>query len=98
MDRWTRLILRQRRLVLAVWLAVILAGGFASTRLGGLLSNDFRVPGTDSPLAQSILQHRFGDRSDGEYLVVFKVARVADPPLLANLQRTVDRAARVIPT
>jgi uncharacterized membrane protein YdfJ with MMPL/SSD domain len=98
MQRWTRWILRRRWLVLAVWLGVILAGGFASTRLGGLLSNDFRVPGTDSARAQSILQHRFGDRSDGEYLVVFRVARVADRPLLTSLQRTVDRAARVIPT
>jgi putative drug exporter of the RND superfamily len=98
MERWTRGILRRRWLVLAVWLAITVAGGFASTRLGGLLSNDFRVPGTDSARAQSILQHRFGDRSDGEYLVVFKVARASDRPQLASLQRTVDRAARVIPT
>jgi uncharacterized membrane protein YdfJ with MMPL/SSD domain len=97
-ERWTRLILRLRWLVLGIWLAVLIAGGFASTRLSGLLSNDFGVPGTDSAQVQSILQQRFGDRSDGEYLVVFKVTRAVNRPLLARLQRTVDRAAAVIPT
>jgi len=90
--------LRLRLPVLAIWLAVLIAGGFASTRLSGLLSNDFRVPGTDSAQAQSILQHRFGDRSDGEYLVVFKVTRAADPALLGRLQQALDRAVAVIPT
>jgi uncharacterized membrane protein YdfJ with MMPL/SSD domain len=97
-ERWTRLVLRFRWLVVGIWLAVLIAGGFASTRLSGLLSNDFGVPGTDSAQVQSVLQQRFGDRSDGEYLIVFKVARSADRELLARLQRTVDHAASVIPT
>jgi len=92
------LILRLRWLVLGIWLAALIAGGFASMRLSGLLSNDFGVPGTDSAQVQSILQQRFGDRSDGEYLVVFKVTRTPNGQLLARLQRTVDRAAAVIPT
>jgi putative drug exporter of the RND superfamily len=90
--------LRLRWPVLAIWLAVLIAGGFASTRLSGLLSNDFRVPGTESAQAQSILQQRFGDRSDGEYLVVFKVTRAADRALLGRLQQALDRAVAVIPT
>jgi uncharacterized membrane protein YdfJ with MMPL/SSD domain len=97
-ERWTCLILRLRWLVLGIWLAVLIAGSFASTRLSGLLSTDFGVPGTDSAQAQSILQQRFGDRSDGEYLVVFKVTGASNRPLLARLQRTVDRAVAVIPT
>ena len=97
-ERWTRLILRLRWLVLGIWLALLIAGGFASTRLSGLLSNDFVVPGTDSARVQSILQQRFGDRSDGEYLVIFKTTRTASRPLLARLQRAVDQAVAVIPT
>jgi RND superfamily putative drug exporter len=97
-ERWTRLMLRLRWLVLGIWLAVLIAGGLASTRISGLLSNDFGVPGTDSAQAQSILQRRFGDRSDGEYLVVFEAARAVNRPLLAQLQQTIDRAAAVIPT
>jgi RND superfamily putative drug exporter len=90
--------LRLRWIVLGIWLAALVAGGFASTRLSGLLSNDFAVPGTDSAQAQSILQQRFGDRSDGEYLVVFRTTRAANRPLLVRLQRTVDRAVAAVPT
>ena len=48
MGRWTRFVLRHRRSVVAVWVVVLLAGGFASSRLSPLLSNTFAVPGTDS--------------------------------------------------
>ena len=97
-ERWTRLIMRWRWLVLGIWLALLIAGGFASMRLSGLLSNDFVVPGTDSARVQSILQQRFGDRSDGEYLVIFETTPTASRPQLARLQRSVDRAVEVIPT
>ena len=48
MERWTRLVLRFRWPVLAVWLVVIVAGFAANAQLSDLLSNTFTVPGTDS--------------------------------------------------
>ena len=63
-----------------------------------MLSNGFAVPGTESYRAQLVLQHHFGDRSDGEFLVVFDVADARERLLRARLQATVDRAASVIPT
>src|SRR6266540_2923657 len=64
MARWTRFVLRFRWPVLAFWLVVLLAGGFATSKLTPLLSNTFTVPGTDSERARTILQEHFGDRSD----------------------------------
>ena len=55
MERWTRLMLRYRWAVVAVWLLVLLAGGWSSTRLSALLSNTFTMPGTDSERARTIL-------------------------------------------
>src|SRR5437868_7271234 len=78
--RTTRRALRHRRSVLAVWLVLLIAGGVASTRLSALLSNDFAVPWTDSAKAATILEHRFGDRSDGEYLPVFAAHRPLTAP------------------
>jgi uncharacterized membrane protein YdfJ with MMPL/SSD domain len=92
--RTTRRALRHRRSIIAVWLVLLIAGAVASTRLSALLSNNFAVPGTDSAEAATILEHRFGDRSDGEYLVVFETPRAFTPLLRAQLQTTVDRAAR----
>jgi RND superfamily putative drug exporter len=96
--RATRRVLRYRGYVLVFWLAVLIAGGVASTRLTALLSNGFAVPGTDSYRAQLLLQRHFGDRSDGEFLVVFDVADARDRGLRTRLQTTIDRAARVVPT
>ncbi len=96
--RTTRRALRHRRAVVAVWLVLLIGGGVASTRLSALLSNDFAVPGTDSARAATILERRFGDRSDGEYLLVFATHRPLTPSSRAQLQATVDRAVSTIPS
>jgi len=95
---WTRLIIRRRWLVVGVWLVVLVAGGFSSTKLSKLLANTFSVPGTDSESVRNVLQQRFGDRSDGSFTIVFQVRDSADPALRVRLQKVVDRAARVVPT
>jgi RND superfamily putative drug exporter len=96
--RWTRFVLRHRRIVLVAWLVVLVAGGYANSKLSPLLSNTFAVPGTDSDRVRNTLEQHFGDRPDGSFTVVFQVANSHDPTLLAGLQRDVARAARVVPT
>jgi uncharacterized membrane protein YdfJ with MMPL/SSD domain len=97
-ERLTRLMIRFRWAVVAVWLVALLAGGFASTKLSGLLANTFTVPGTDSERVRAVLSRDFGDRSDGSFTVVFQVSSSNDPGLVRRLQATVDRAARAVPT
>jgi uncharacterized membrane protein YdfJ with MMPL/SSD domain len=89
---------RYRWLVVAIWLVVLLSGGFASTKLSRLLANSFTVPGTDSERVRTVLASDFGDRSDGSFTVVFRVPSSRDPRLRATLQQRVDRAAHVVPT
>src|SRR6266540_2278217 len=98
MARWTRFVLRFRWPILAVWLVVLLAGGLATSKLTPLLSNTFTVPGTDSERARSILQEHFGDRSDGSFIVVFRVPDSSDAALRARLEELVGRAAKAVPT
>ena len=98
MERWTRLVLRFRWAILAAWIVAILAGGWSSTRLSSLLSNTFSVPGTESEHARQILEEKFGDRSDGAFLLVFRVRYARDPAVRARLQREVDAAATLVPT
>jgi RND superfamily putative drug exporter len=96
--RTTRWALRFRRTVLLAWLVFLIAGGFASTRLSPLLSNNFGVPGTDSARAETTLARHFGDRSDGEYLLVFATPLPLNPPLRLQVQAAVDRAASRVPS
>src|ERR671939_1053733 len=91
MERWTRAVLRYRWVVVACWVVAIAAGFVANSRLTDLLSNTFTVPGTDSERARTILQDSFGDRSDGEFLVVFKGG------LPAMLRPALVRGARAVP-
>src|SRR5919198_6116350 len=97
MERWTRFVLRFRWPILACWLVVLLAGGFAFLRLSALLSNEFSVPGTDSERARTILERHFGDRSDGAFTVVFRVRGGVDRAVYVRLQGALDRAAREVP-
>jgi uncharacterized membrane protein YdfJ with MMPL/SSD domain len=91
-------VLRFRWPILGFWLAVVLAGGYASSQLSPLLSNTFTVPGTDSERVRTILQDRFGDRSDGEFLVVYRVRSAGPADLEARLARATRAAASAVPT
>src|ERR1051326_5317829 len=98
MEKWTRLILGHRWLVVAVWLGVLLAGGYANGKLSALLSNTFTMPGTDSERARTILKEHYGDRSDGAFTVVFQVPSSANSALRGRLQAAMARAAKQVPT
>ena len=98
MERWTRAVLRFRWPIVVGWVAVILVGGYSSTKLRSLLSNTFSVPGTDSERARTILERHFGDRSDGTFNVVFRVRDTRDSATRERLQRALDRAAKELPT
>ena len=98
MERWTRWMIRYRWAVVAAWLVVLLAGGWSSSRLSALLSNEFTMPGTDSERARTILKEHYGDRSDGAFTVVFRVRDSHDARARAQLQRRLAAAAQAVPT
>ncbi|HEY8646564.1 MAG TPA: MMPL family transporter [Gaiellaceae bacterium] len=95
--RWTRLVLRFRRPIVAAWLVVLVAGALASARLTPLLSNSFGVPGTDSERATTLLARDFGERPDGTFTVVFRVRHPGNRAIRDRLRRRVALAAAVIP-
>jgi RND superfamily putative drug exporter len=95
--RWTRLVLRFRRPIVAAWLVVLAAGALASPRLTPLLSNSFDVPGTDSARASALLARNFGERPDGTFTVVFRVRHPGNRLTQDRLRRRVGAAARSIP-
>jgi uncharacterized membrane protein YdfJ with MMPL/SSD domain len=98
MERWTRVMLRYRWLVVAAWLLVLLGGGWSATKLSALLSNSFTMPGTDSERARVILEKHYGDRSDGAFTIVFSVPSSHDPRQRLLLQRRMAAAAELVPS
>jgi len=96
--RTTRCVVRFRSVVVAFWLAALLAGAFASLHLRPLLANGFGVPHSDSQIAADTLAHHFGDRSDGEYLVVFAGDRPVGSAARGQVQAALERAVRTVPS
>jgi uncharacterized membrane protein YdfJ with MMPL/SSD domain len=98
LERMTRCALRFRYVVVAFWLAALLAGAVSSLHLRPLLANGFGVPHSDSQIAAGILTQHFGDRSDGEYLVVFADERPVTRSVRRQAQAALERAVRTVPS
>ncbi|HEY7537511.1 MAG TPA: MMPL family transporter, partial [Gaiellaceae bacterium] len=97
MERWTRFVLRRRWWIVGAWAVVLVVGGALSSNLSSLLSNEFTVPGTDSERARSLLEERFGQRDDGSFLVVARVADSSDAAVRSALRAGLARGAAVVP-
>jgi hypothetical protein len=55
-------------------------------------------PGTDSERVRTILQQRFGDRSDGEFLIVYRLRPGAGTAGVSlALERSIREAAKAVP-
>ena len=91
MDRWTRLMIRHRWLVLGAWVAVLAVSLVAISGLADLLTNRFSLPGTETAKAERILEDHFGQKSTGSFSVV---VRGAEPGSAERLVPAVDAAAR----
>ena len=96
LEAWTRGVLRARGLVLAAWLAILVAGIVAGARLPSLLVNSLAVPGTDSATVQDVLARDFNQRREGTFTVVFRTGDTSGAAL-EELHRRLARAARVVP-
>jgi uncharacterized membrane protein YdfJ with MMPL/SSD domain len=84
-----------RRTVLVAWL-LVLVGVFASaSAFSGKTSNEFSVPGTESQVAQDLLQEKFSAAGGGTARVVFAAPegeKLTDPENKAAVMETVERA------
>src|SRR4051794_17983892 len=94
MARWTDFVIAHRGRILVLWLVLFLLGGFAAANLGGLLSNRFSVPGSESENGLNLLKDRMGDRSDGSFTLVARgVDNAADRQAV---QAAAQRAAKSV--
>src|SRR2546423_6585439 len=80
--------LRRRRLVLAAWIAALVAiAGIAGT-VGAAYTSNFDLPSSDSQRANDLLKHNFRAQSGDQAQVVFHVksGSVTDPAIRARMQ------------
>jgi RND superfamily putative drug exporter len=75
MERWARGVIANRKKIIAGWLVLFALGGYGASHLGDLLSNRFRVPGSDSERGLELLKQRFNERGDGAFTLVFQTEK-----------------------
>lgn len=83
--------------MLGLWLIALALSLVAASRLPQLLTNHFELPGTDSDLAEKILEAQFGQRTVGAFTLVVQTDGDARASLPA-VHGAAVRAAAALPT
>lgn len=88
--------LRAQRLVIAIWIAVSVAGVFGAINLDKHLTTSLAIPGSASAQASQILDRKFSANSEGTFTVLYKYKQ-ATPDEILGFKASLARAAAVIP-
>src|SRR5579863_151585 len=97
LEHWTRLVIKRRVVVIALWVAVIVVGVLSASQLSGLLTTSLSIPGTSSTRANAILIRDFHENIEGTFTVVVPY-KSATPSEISALEAKVKVAAARIPT
>ena len=98
MAAFARNMIRFRWAVLAVWLVLFAAAGYASMGLSDLLTNRFVLPGAESERTGDVLEAHFGQKPEGAFTIVVQGAPGSAPKLVAATDAAARRAASALPT
>ena len=86
-----------RKKVLVAWLLVLVAVVASAATFSGKTSNEFSVPGTESQVAQDLLEEKFSEASGGSARVVFAAPegeKLTDPENKAAVMESVEKASK----
>src|SRR3954468_4644219 len=85
---------RRKYVVLAVWVAALLALGGLSAAVGSGYTDSFSLPGTESTTALNLLKDNFNTESTDTNQVVFAAKDVNDPAIKARIEKTLAEIAK----
>jgi RND superfamily putative drug exporter len=87
----------RRRLVVALWVALIVVAGGLASGLGSGYVNNFTLPGTESQRALDLLRDRFPQQAGDTSQIVFHVqsGSLKDPGQRARVEAVVARVAKL---
>jgi RND superfamily putative drug exporter len=89
MERLARLVIKHRRIVFGLWLALFLAGGAAAGKVPDRLGIDFSLPGQPGDTAEKHLVEAYGTSSYDTFVAVATV------PQGQTVEANKDRIAKV---
>ncbi|GGB31129.1 membrane protein [Flexivirga endophytica] len=95
--RLGRLAFRRRRVVLAVWIAVLGVVGIGAVTLGGSTNDTFSIPGTESQRAINLLEQRLPQANGASGRIVFAApeGQSLSPSQKATVQKVITQVDKL---
>ena len=95
MSHFTRLMYRQRRLVVVTWILLLVAVSAIGSRVANDDTTDYSTPGSESAAANDLLDERFPEASGDTIEVVWTAHDVTDDLVRSRVDALLHDVARV---
>ena len=89
--------IRNRLLVVAVWVLLALFGFHANANINSLLTTSINVPGSESAKADKLIESAFGETTEGAFSIFYTYDKKLSKPEVAALQEKVNLAVATMP-
>ena len=93
---FTKLVIRKRKVVFALWLMVIVLGLISGPHLDSRLTTSLAIPGSLSAEADDVLTKHFDENIEGTFTVIYPF-KEASTVQIAKFETKIASAAGVIP-
>lgn len=87
--------IRHHLIILAVWIALLAAGAYASANIDQRLTTSLEVPGSQSAQADEILATHFDENIQGTFTVLYKF-KTSTPSEIEGYKSSIIKAAEAI--
>ena len=89
--------IRNRLLVVTVWVALALFGFHANANINSLLTTSITVPGSQSAKADEVIESAFGETTEGAFSIFYEYDKKLPKADVEALQARVEKAVSTMP-
>ena len=89
--------IRNRSLVVTIWVALALFGFYANANINSLLTTSITVPESQSAKADELIKKAFGENTEGAFIIFYKYNKKATKVEIEGLKEKIKKAATAIP-
>ena len=89
--------IRNRLLVVTVWVALALFGFHANANINSLLTTSITVPGSQSAKADKVIESAFGETTEGAFSIFYEYDKKLPKADVEALQARVEKAVSTMP-
>ena len=88
--------IRNRSLVVAVWVLLALFGFYANANINSLLTTSISVPDSQSAKADEVIKSAFGETTEGAFSVFYQYNKKLPKSEVAALQEKINQAVATL--